>query len=65
MTPTDPDQTVCGMDIHFIDDAIMKSDKLGPAKPPILLYTLAKSGGFELVAAEYSRPDADHNHEDG
>jgi hypothetical protein len=63
MTPTDPGQTSYGgvMGVHFVNDAIMQSGKLDPAKPPILVYTPTKGGGFELVAAEYFKPDADQN----
>ena len=39
----------------------MRSGKLDPAKPPVLVYAPTANGGFQLVAAEYFKPDADQN----
>jgi hypothetical protein len=63
MTPTDQGQSSYGggMGVHFVNDAIMKSGRLVPAKPPILTYLPTGGGGFQLLAAEYFRPDADQN----
>lgn len=63
MSPVDPGQTSYGgtMGVHFVNDAILKSGTLDPAKPPVLVYQPTSGGGFELVAAEYFKPDADQN----
>jgi hypothetical protein len=50
-----------GMGVHFTNDAVMKSGKLDPAKPPVLVYAPTANGGFQLVAAEYFKPDADQD----
>jgi hypothetical protein len=50
-----------GMGVHFTNDAVMKSGKLDPMKPPVLVYAPVANGGLQLVAAEYFKPDADQN----
>ena len=62
-TPIDPDQTSYGgaMGIHYVNPALMKPGPIVPSKPPILVYAPTSSGGLELVAAEYFKPDADQN----
>jgi len=49
------------MGIHFVNNALMKPGPLNPSKPPILVYLPTAGGGFQLVAAEYFKPDADQN----
>lgn len=62
-TPVNPDQTSDGggMGVHFVNGAIMKSGVLDPAKPPILTYLPKSDGSYELLAAEWFKPDADQN----
>jgi hypothetical protein len=50
-----------GMGIHFMNDAIVKSGKNIPTKPPILVYAPAAGGALQLVAVEYFKADADQN----
>jgi len=63
MSPVDPGQTSYGgtMGVHFVNNAIVQSGELDPAKPPILVYQPTSGGGFTLVAVEYFKPDADQN----
>lgn len=49
-----------GMGVHFVNGAIMAAGKIDPKRPPILVYQPV-NGGFQLVAAEYSKPDADQD----
>lgn len=49
------------MGVHFVNQALLKPGPLNPAKPPILVYLPTAGGGFQLVAAEYFKPDADQN----
>jgi hypothetical protein len=62
-TPADPDATSYGggMGVHFVNPALMKPGPLDPSKPPILVYEPTAGGGFQLVAAEYFKPDDDQN----
>jgi hypothetical protein len=62
-TPIDPEQTSYGggMGVHFVNQALLRSGRLVPSRPPILVYAPTAGGGLELVAAEYFRPDADQN----
>ncbi|HET7566529.1 MAG TPA: hypothetical protein VFJ91_00935 [Gaiellaceae bacterium] len=62
-TPTDPDQTSYGggMGVHFVNGAIMQSGAIDPTKPPILTYLPKADGTYELLAAEWFKPDADQN----
>jgi len=62
-TPADPEMTSYGgaMGIHYVDDAVIRSGKIEPAKPPILVYLPTAGGGLQLVAAEYFKPDADQS----
>jgi hypothetical protein len=50
-----------GMGVHFVSQAAMTDGKLIPAKPEILVYQPTANGGFQLVAAEYFKPDADQS----
>ena len=63
MTPSDPNQTSYGgtMGVHFVNPGLMKPGPLDPTKPPILVYEPESDGSFQLVAAEYFKPDADQN----
>jgi hypothetical protein len=47
------------MGVHFVNEALLKPGPFVPSKPPILVYLPTKAGGFQLVAAEYFKPDAD------
>jgi hypothetical protein len=49
-----------GMGVHFTNDAYLKGP-IVPSKPPVLVYAPTANGGFQLVAAEYFKPDADQN----
>jgi hypothetical protein len=53
-TPTDPEATWWGgaMGIHYVDDQVLMSGKLDPARPPILTYGPTAGGGLKLLAAE-------------
>jgi hypothetical protein len=63
MSPTSKGQSSFGgvMGVHFVNDALLKSGKLDAKRPPILVYTPTAGGGFQLVAAEYFRPDRDQS----
>ena len=50
-----------GMGVHFTNDALLKPGPINPLKPPVLVYAPTPGGGFQLVAAEYFKPDADQN----
>jgi len=49
------------MGVHFVNNALLKPGASSPTKPPILVYLPTAGGGFQLVAAEYFKPDADQN----
>lgn len=63
MSPSDPNQSSYGgvMGVHFVNQGLLKPGPLNPLKPPILVYQPQANGGFQLVAAEYFKPDADQN----
>jgi hypothetical protein len=63
MSPVDAGQSSYGgaMGVHFVNDALLKSGKLDPARPPILTYQPLPGGGMRLLAAEYFKPDADQD----
>ena len=63
MTPTSAGASwwAGAMGVHFVNNALMKPGPLNPMKPPILVYLPTAGGGFQLVAAEYFKPDADQN----
>jgi len=46
------------MGVHFINQALLMKP-LNPLKPPVLTYAPTAGGGFQLLAAEYFKPDAD------
>ena len=50
-----------GMGVHFMNQAYVADGKLIPSKPELLVYQPTANGGFQLVAAEYFKPDADQN----
>jgi hypothetical protein len=62
-TPTDPDASWWGggMGVHFVNPKLMAPGPIDPAKPPILTYLPTAGGGYQLLAAEYFKPDADQN----
>jgi hypothetical protein len=62
-TPTDPDDSWWGggMGVHFVNPKLMAPGPIDPAKPPILTYLPTAGGGYQLLAAEYFKPDADQN----
>jgi hypothetical protein len=49
------------MGVHFVNQALMKPGPIDATKPPVLTYAPTPGGGFELLAAEYFKPDADQN----
>jgi hypothetical protein len=49
-----------GMGIHYVNDALL-GKPINPLKPAILTYVPTPTGGMELLAAEYFKPDADQN----
>jgi hypothetical protein len=63
MTPTSAGASwwAGAMGVHFVNNALMKPGPLNPLKPPVLVYLPTAGGGFQLVAAEYFKPDADQN----
>jgi hypothetical protein len=50
-----------GMGVHFMNQAYVADGKIIPSKPELLVYQPTANGGYELVAAEYFKPDADQN----
>ena len=60
MTPTSKGASWWGgaMGVHFINQALL-TKPLNPLKPPVLTYAPTANGGFQLLAAEYFKPDAD------
>ncbi len=48
------------MGVHFVNGALLASGTIDAKRPPILVYEPV-AGGFELVAAEWFKPDADQD----
>ena len=64
MTPASPGASwwAGAMGVHFVNNGLMKPGvAFSPLRPQILVYLPTAGGGFQLVAAEYFKPDADQN----
>jgi hypothetical protein len=62
MTPTSAGASwwAGAMGVHFVNNALTRQAP-NPMKPAVLVYLPTASGGFQLVAAEYFKADADQN----